>query len=334
MKYATLSILMFVLAACHEEDLVTPDLKILQIDTNQVHLTVSETSVPADGIATIQVRFSSAGVRKNFSSVVFSISPIGTFASGDTIITAPLDINGNAGVLVRSAGKEGIAFVRAIIGGYTLLQQVTFTHPRLTDTLNLAVTIDNVPADDYSYAHLRVSAASPDTILRMKTVTFQADRGVFANGQTSFTTNAGLNGVGDAYLRYNKAERALVNATIAGAYTRQASVNFVRAWPNTLSIEPTAGTIVRVPGTTIGVNARLTRIYGLPTAGIPVTFRDSSSIGSVGTFLNSGTSNSAGTATTTYVLQDTSFIRGYIYIIGVVDTGGGVVRGVNKIWVQ
>lgn len=338
MKYLIISSLLLIASCSDKEELSAPDLRVQQISADDLKISVDNATALADGTATIKATLEAkANVVARYSNIIFSITPVGRFVNGDTVYSTVLDVSGHANALVRSSGQEGTAVIKATIGGYTVQSIVAFTRPPLTDTLNLSIITDNVPADNYSYAHLHVAATNSDVLLKMKTITFQTDKGSFANGQTSYTMNAGLNGLADAYLRHSKAERAAVTATIAGAYTRQASVNFVQAWPNTLTIDPAAGTLARVPGTTLGITARLTRSYGTPTEGAKVIFRDSaaSTGGSVGTFLATTASNTSGQVATTYSLQDTSFSRGgYIYLIGTVDTGGGIIRGINKIWVQ
>lgn len=267
-------------------------------------------------------------------SADLELAPFGRFSNGDSIQTLIIR-NGVANVMI-TASQEGTTYLNVSIKGQTKTIPLTFSIAATAiDTLTIDTVTGNVPADDYSYAHIRVRANDTNLLKTMKTITFKTDKGKFANGDMTYTTNISLDGSANAYLKHNVAERAIVTATVGSTYTKELSVNFTPALPHHVFIDLTQSTIDRLPGATAPLSARLTRDKGKPSEGQTVFFSDSTAAGnSAGIFLQTTASGKDGIATTTYSLQDTTY-KGYIYLIGKIATGNGdTVRGTNRILVQ
>lgn len=331
-------IIALVLFASCKPDLVKPDFTTGHIDTTDIALTADHDTAFANGLATVKLQLKiNITVLGKYKTATFTVNPVGRFSSGGTEMSTAIDADGHATVYINSP-QEGIANVKATIGDYTIQKNIVFSKFALTDTLSIAIISDNIPADNYTYAHIQVKANNPDLMKSIKSITFKTDKGKFANGDVSYTTNTGVDGTADAYLKHNIAERAIVTATIAGTYTREATVNFIPAWPDALSVEPAQSTMARIPGTHIDITSKLTRQYGMPSQGLTVHFRDSSSSSPTthpGTFLATTRSNADGIATTQYHLQDTASVTGYIYIISYIDTGkNNNIIAVNRILLQ
>lgn len=63
-----------------------------------------------------------------------------------------------------------------------------------------------------------------------------------------------------------------------------ASVSFVRAWPNSLLVEPTEPTIENGPGAVVNLTAELFRSLGTTTPGTNVLWSDSTETGTSGVY--------------------------------------------------
>lgn len=331
-------IIALVLFASCKPDLIKPDFTTGHIDTDDIALTAEQDTAFADGLATVKLQLKiNTTVLGKYKTATFTINPVGRFSSGGTEMSTAIDADGHATVYINSP-QEGIANVKATIGDYTIQKNIVFSKFALTDTLSVAIISDNVPADNYTYAHIQVKANNPHLMKSIRSITFKTDKGRFANGDVSYTTNTGVDGTADAYLKHNIAERAIVTATITGTYTREATVYFIPAWPDALSVEPVQSTMARIPGTHIDITSKLSRQYGTPSQGLPVRFRDSSTSSPAthpGTFLATTRSDAGGIVNTQYHLQDTTAITGYIYIIGYIDTGSSnTVVGINRILLQ
>ncbi len=204
--------------------------------------------------------------------------------------------------------------------------------PQPTANLQLAVTIDNVPADDYSYAVLTATTG----IQANHNVVFTTDRGHFSNGLTSYTAVATVAQPAKAYLKHNTAESALVSASVSNQNTSEAWVNFLPAYPAFITVNPAVSTLPAALTSTTIVNSQLIRLNGNVSEGMTVTYRDSIAIpggGSIGTFLNNAPANATGNATVQYWLQNNTY-HGFVYIIAEVVTNTGIVSGRNKIFID
>jgi hypothetical protein len=200
--------------------------------------------------------------------------------------------------------------------------------------ISVSLTADNIPADNYSTAEISIQIINTSLIQPGTTVTFSADKGSFANGNTTYTIAAGTDGMSKAYLKYNQAGIVNVTASVNNSFTKTFPVTFVPAPPDLITLEPDIATLTSPPSAKANLTATLSRTLGTPTQNQALTFYDSTATGkSVGIFLNSTLSNASSQATSEYVLQDTTFI-GYVYIKAYVTFGGKKITGTTRLLIK
>lgn len=302
---------------------------------DSITLIIDSTTMLANGTNVSKVTVTlGTNLAKNNTEVKLKISPIGRFTNNAQEIDVPVSLNRQAITHISSV-DGGVAYITATVAGITQVATISFTKTpaAVTDTVKATIVQDNVDADYYSYAIIEATVPRP-AAGQTRSITFNTDKGTFADNNKSYTVTADAAGNARAYLKHNKAEIAIVTISSASAFSTTQNITFKTAWPENLFVDLGAGTMSRTPGSTVNVIARLTRNTGTVSEGITVSFKDSTQSGtSVGTFFNVGKSGSNGNATATYSLQDTSY-QGYIYIVSTVNNGTNIIRGVNRVLVQ
>ena len=207
--------------------------------------------------------------------------------------------------------------------------------PQQTNTpLTLAVTKNNVPADNYSYAE--ITAVVKKRPAANDLIVFTTDRGLFPNNSNTYSVNISSNDTTRAYIRYNKAEVARITANVFGNDTKEVYVTFTPAYPSQILINPDVNTLPALFTSKSLITSKLIRPTGMASEGLFINYYDSTAVAngrSIGTFLNNTYSNSQGNATVEYWLQDTSY-HGFVIIKGFLISDTGKVVGSNRIYIQ
>jgi hypothetical protein len=335
MKYYLFIFLMVLLAACDDrEELVSPSLQNPPIDSTEIVMSSIPDSVLASegsyGQVVIKV---SENILSKYRNVSLQISPIGKFNNDSTTITMPIDINREARVFVKS-GQPGIAYVKATIGSASRTTFVKFYKP-LFDTLQLVLGSNNVPADNASYAEIVAISKHLDPANR--TITFSSDKGVFSNGNNTYSITAGANDTTRAYLKHNSPDIARVTAVVSGSYSKEVFVSFSTAFPQHALLETDSSVLTPTLTAATNVTVQLMRSPGIVSNGQVVHFYDSAAVSppllSLGSFFNVTVSDNTGKATAQYRMQTTGY-TGLLYIKCYVETPAGRVYGQNTIVVQ
>ncbi len=207
------------------------------------------------------------------------------------------------------------------------------TNPQIENSLKLAVTNNNVPADNYSYAEIK---AIIKTNKSNDVITFTTDKGVFANNTNTYTVGIATTDTIKAYIKYNKTDLVRITAKIADNFTKETFTSFVPAYPTNLIINPDASSIAATFTSSSIITSNLMRLDGTVTEGMVIQYHDSIATplgGSIGVFLNNTYSDNQGHATVKYWLQNNTY-QGFVYIKGVIDTPAGKVKGESRIYVQ
>ncbi|MEL1246320.1 hypothetical protein AAEO56_18755 [Flavobacterium sp. DGU11] len=195
----------------------------------------------------------------------------------------------------------------------------------------LEATVNNAPADNYSYAE--VTAMITGRLSASDQVIFTAENGLFANGAATYTVTAVSGQAVKAYLKYDRAGQVRVTAAAFGK-TKEVFLNFVPAWPDALMLSPDTGSLASEYTSNSLITTRLLKNTGVPTQGLLISYRDSiAGGGSVGTFLNNTQSDANGNATVRYWVQDTTH-HGFVYIKGEISTPTGVKKAENRIYID
>lgn len=205
---------------------------------------------------------------------------------------------------------------------------------QVDNSLTLKVTKNNIPADNYSYAE--ISAILKKRPAANDLIVFTADKGLFANNSNIYSVNVSSNDTTKAYIKYNKAEVVRITAIIFGNDTKEVYATFLQAYPSQILIYPDVTTLPTLFTSKSLITAKLVRPTGMASEGLSINFYDSaatSSLRSIGSFLNSTYSNSQGNATVEYWIQDTSY-HGFVYIKGYINSDTGKVMGGNRIFIQ
>ena len=307
------------------------DLTHTPVSPNDLALTLSSDSllVNESNVITLSIKAGIKIITKDSTANV-KISPVGKFPDGTKQMQLHLDSKGEA-VAVILPDSAGISTVEVTVGSVSRTATIKF----ISNQVTLSVLNNNVIADNYTYAQIMASTVSQNYLNTGKEIVFISTAGKFSNNSDTFQTLISSDGTAKAYLKDNKNETAIVSATIAGVFTNELQVNFTPAYPGQILINPTVGTLRPLLTSNTIINAALTRNNGSVSAGIAVSFYDSTSTGiHPGAFLNTTFSDQNGMATTQYTIVDTTY-TGIVYIKGYVDTGGGSrVYGVNTIIIQ
>lgn len=322
--------------ACSDdrEQLVQPSLQNDLIDSTEIMLSrFSETVVVApDSFGQLIVKVSPEILKKH-SDVVFQIFPIGTFNNDSIILRMKLDITGEARAIVKCL-TPGVAYIRATVGNASRTTSVTFKKPEF-DTLKLFVQTDNVPADNISYAEIYAVTKNLDPANR--SIIFTADKGVFSNGEATYTIQAGANDTTRAFIRYSRADRIRIVATASAKYSKEIFLNFSTAYPKNIRIETDSAVLTPTLTAFTPVTVQLTRDPGTVSPGQVTHFYDSVAVGggrqSAGSFFNVTTSDETGKTFAQYRIQRTDY-AGLLYIKCYVETPAGRIYGENTVVIQ
>ena len=199
--------------------------------------------------------------------------------------------------------------------------------------VTLSVTEDNIPADDYSYVEL--SAAVSNLTASTGLLTFVTDRGIFANGKTTYSVP--VNGTAEtklAYLRYNRAEKVHVTAFLGEKVAKETFATFITAYPTQVLLSTDSGSVVASYNSVIQIKAQLNRQVGKVSEGMLVSYYDSTENGrSVGSFTKNEVSDAQGKSSANYSIQDTSY-HGYLYLKGYIQNDVNKVLGVVRVHIR
>ncbi len=170
-----------------------------------------------------------ADLYTKFRQASFSISPVGKFSNDSSNITVPIGIVKTAYTKVFS-NQIGWAHITAVVGNIVTVDSVYFAQSIDTITLTATNLVDT--ADNYSYATIVARTANIIPLRKSQAITFYSNRGTFANGQNTFTTNLMIDSVdtnhmyyvAQAYLKDNRVETAAVSASISNVVTNVTAV--------------------------------------------------------------------------------------------------------------
>jgi hypothetical protein len=208
------------------------------------------------------------------------------------------------------------------------------TPKQVDSSIELIVTKNNVPADNYTYAE--ISAIAKFKPNANDVIVFKADNGFFSNNSNTYSVNVSSNDTTSAFLKHNKADKIRVTASIYNKYSKEVFVDFLTSFPTQILVSPDSSTLQPLFTSICNIKSTLTRQVGGVSEGLLINFYDSvatSSGGSIGTFHNTTYSNSQGETTVEYWLQDTTY-HGFVFIKSYMDTDAGRVVGTNKIFIQ
>jgi hypothetical protein len=119
-------LLCVVLAGCKTNNLAPTPISTTATQNPVLSLTVLQDSAAADGVLVNKLAFSGGQHGTSFySSVTFTISPVGVFSNGSTTQTLAIDVNGQATAFVSSQ-TAGTSTVVATVNGATVQTSTTF----------------------------------------------------------------------------------------------------------------------------------------------------------------------------------------------------------------
>lgn len=333
-KVFLFAVILFTACSDDREQLVQPSLQNDLIDSTGIMLSrFSETvAVAPDSFGQLIVKVS-PDILKKHNDVLFQVFPIGTFNNDSTTLKITLDITGEARAFVKSA-TPGVSYIRATVGNASRTTSVTFKKPEF-DTLKLFVQTDNIPADNISYAEIYTVTKNLDPANR--SIIFTTDKGVFSNGEATYTIQAGANDTTRAFIRYNRADRIRIVATASAKYSKEIFLNFSTAYPNNSRLETDSAILTATLTAFTPVSVQLTRDPGTVSPGQVIHFYDSVAVAgarqSAGSFFNVTASDDSGKASAQYRIQRTDY-TGLLYIKCYVETPAGRVYGENTVVVQ
>jgi hypothetical protein len=266
---------------------------------------VEPKTAPADEtrIVDVSVRLP-PNARGRFSKVVFKTT-LGKFFPANLAETeSVVDTEGRAVAFLRAPKEPGRALVSATAGGTVLTDTVRFVAPA-------PVLLEfNVPpqleADNESLGLVKVRAA-PETPSG-STVILRTTNGRFTNTYAFDTIFVASNREAISALRApNTPGVATLTATL-GSESMHSSVTFVPAYAEFLSLTPSSFQLTGSAGSSITIEAKLTRTIGQVSPGTPVEFNAFMSNGlAIGLFSNAKPSDGEGKVTIAYSPGTTTY---------------------------
>lgn len=324
MKYIYLLLLCgFIMSACQNKTEVQPD--------DIMSLSLVKDSIIADNVSNAEIL---ARVNMSTSAATRNIkfeTNAGTFSNREALYTTTVSLDGKINAYLKY-DKAGTATVKVTVNDlYSREIQVHFVARTSPDSIiTLEAVKNNQPADNYTYATVVVRSKDPGIINTSREVTFTTDKGLFSNGDKSYTTTTTIDGTATAYIKCSQPDAVIIKATIASAFSRETQLRFIPAFPDYINVEIPGNLKNALDANTI-VTALLTRTYGTASAGQRVTFTAQKPSGEViGTFLNEKASNSNGEASANFWVQDTSY-AGIILIKATVVDGANIITGKNQL---
>jgi len=202
-------------------------------------------------------------------------------------------------------------------------------------SVSLTLTRDSVLADGISYAEFTLKVADSTYIRTNNAVTFTIGPvGKFPDGTTTLYTTVNANGKVKVYVASVAIGTATLQATVNAAGGTSASMHFIPSYPTQILVNPAVSTLADSLSSSVNVTAQLVKANAVVSAGIPVSYYDSTAGGhSIGVFLNITTSNATGQSTSTYSIQDTTY-HGLVYLKCSVQKGAGKLIGFSKVLVR
>lgn len=204
------------------------------------------------------------------------------------------------------------------------------SNPNGPEVLGLSLSSTSAPADGATVVQV-MGMVDPGTRADRRQLTFSASGGTLTEGDgKAVTVVADERGVARVGLRA-PAEPGLVRIRLTvGSVTRQDSVSFTRAQPETITVEPERFAIAAGLQNETRVAAHLRRSLGKVSPGTTVSFRAfrAGTNIEVGRFGTATLSDGNGVVTVRYTPGETTY-RGPVRIVAIFtgDNGGPVVIG-------
>ncbi|MBK6546969.1 MAG: hypothetical protein IPG12_17105, partial [Saprospiraceae bacterium] len=218
---------------------------------------------------------------EDYKEVTFDISPVGKFSNNNSTIKGALDVLGEAHAFIFS-DNQGLAIVKANVGNLYRTTSIKF-FTKDVDSLNLFISQDSVPADNYSYAE--ITAVTKNRPFANNQIVFVSDKGAFSNGSNTYAVQASFHDTTRAYIKYNSAELVRIRATIYNTYSKEIYTTFIPAFPSQIFVNSDVSVLLPSYTSKAIITAKLTRAIGSVSEGQIVNFYDSTSAGgSVGIF--------------------------------------------------
>jgi hypothetical protein len=257
-------------------------------------LAAASPAIPADGYSVTEITAQLTTGADPRQSVKFTTS-LGSLvnsvndASARQEVSVTANAQGLARILLRSENTVGSAVVRAEVVGFSREVLVRFDPVAPGNVITLAAVPREVEADGTAVSQL-VATISPDVPQRLRTVTFTTTFGDFTTDLVSAgdtkraTVTADAGNVAVVALKSSTPGTAFVTATVSGVSAR-ASVEFTRPLPQTIHVQPEAGSVAIAGATSITVTATLFRDSGPVADPTVVTWTAIDSAGRIiGTF--------------------------------------------------
>lgn len=205
-----------------------------------------------------------------------------------------------------------------------------------TNDVELFITKNNIPADDYTYAEIALKINK--RLFTNNEIVFATDRGTFTNNSNKYVVVSSINDTVFVYIKHSKSESIRLTANVFGNYFKEIIVTFIPALPDKIYINSNANSLPSSFSSRAQITAKLIKLIGTVSEGQSVTFYDSIencvSANCVGAFFNTTLSDNNGLASSEYLLQDKNF-HGLVYIIGSIQTSSGmIIRGYNRILIE
>jgi hypothetical protein len=290
-----------------------------------VSLTLGADSAYADSVTTILVRaVIPRSSTVNPRSVTFETT-LGFFGGDTGRATVAADSTRTATALLRAPTTPGLALVVAKAGNTVLQDTVRFFRAP-PDLLSLTLGADSLQADNASTVRVRARVRG-GTARTPRTVTFNASGGLFPGDSTQVTVRVDSSGTATTLLRAPRNPGlAVVRASACNA-ALDATIRFVRAYPETVTLSADSFRVRAGSGNTLKIRATLRRGTGMVSPGATVVFTAVAPDGTaVGWFAGETVSDTAGVAEATYTPGSTAY-RGPVRVIATTQReGGGVVQ--------
>lgn len=266
------------LAACYDSP--------TEPETRGLQLTPATAEIPADGISrvtlTAEIDPAAAADRRTVVFTTTAGTLVGATEEDGRKLGVPADSTGRARVELQSERSVRTAVVTASVSAGTEVLAVQRAEIRFVAAdpgtlVRISTSEASAPADGATAVRVfaDIAAGLPEG---QRTVTFTTTLGSFAQAATTapktatVTADASQRATVDLLGPIDQVGQARVTATVAGT-TVQTFVDFFRALPNTIVVDPSKSELKATPSDSMTVMVTLLRNVGSVTKGTPVEVR-------------------------------------------------------------
>lgn len=331
MKFLRLLLLPILFTTCKKPENLAEGSIYLADKGNYLTLEVRSDSTLQDGLIykTVLIKINDSLLQKKYSDYKLEIAAPGKCSNG----TQTLQVSNGGSNQITAVVNSSITSnceIKVKVGPYTTAGFVAFNLPQIQPTFYITQKTSNAVADGVSYSELLVITPATKNDGKINNFEVICDKGIFLQGTNSFTQTLASNDTLHIYIKNSTVETASIKVKMNSTVLKEFAIKYLDAWPQSITIEPSQSIIKAARTTTLMLNSKLLRNPGTVSTGQIITYSDSTSVGSIGQFLNSTLTNTNAISQAEFRIRDTTY-TGPVYIKAKAKAQAGEISSIIKI---